>query len=106
MAISARSARGYDEEIARALDPAVRGTELVALAAHRDVRVRAVVASRTDAPMASLISLAHERDGRVLTALANNPASPRWVLQKLAYERDEAIRDRALARLRAIDATR
>ncbi len=102
MALMNMPARSYAEDVARALDPHVRGTELVALAAHRDAGVRAAVASRTDAPMASLISLAHERDARILHALLDNPASPLWVVRLLASERRAAIRERASARLRAM----
>ena len=60
MALMKTPSRSYADDIARALDPSVRGAELVVLAAHRDLAVRAAVASRLDAPMASLISLAHE----------------------------------------------
>ncbi len=99
MALVTPSPRTRQEDVSRALDPAVRGTELVALAAHRDVNVRAAVASRPDAPMASLISLAHERDKKVLLALAANPASPVWVIKKLALERREDVRAVAAERL-------
>src|ERR1035437_8998568 len=104
MALMSVSPRSATEDIARALDPQVRRSELVALAAHRDMGVRAAVASRLDAPMASLISLAHETDVRVLSALVDNPASPPWVIRKLATERHTEIRERALARLRVVDA--
>ncbi len=66
------------------------------------MRVRAAVASRVDAPMASLISLAHESDVRVREALVVNPSSPLWVVQTLAADNRPEIRDRALARLRAL----
>jgi hypothetical protein len=95
--------RSHSEEVARALDPSVRGSELVALAAHRDAGVRAAVASRLDAPMASLISLTHERDLRILSALVDNPTSPPTVIRALTAERRSDIRERALARLRAMD---
>jgi hypothetical protein len=95
--------RSYAEDLARALDPSVRGLELVVLAAHRDSGVRAAVASRLDAPMASLIALAHERDVRILSALVDNPASPPTVIRALAAERRSDIRARAIARLRAMD---
>lgn len=104
MALMSISPRSASEDVARALNPMVRGSELVALAAHRDMGVRAAVASRLDAPMASLISLAHETDVRVLSALVDNPASPPWVIRKLATKRHADIRDRALARLRFVDA--
>jgi hypothetical protein len=104
MALMKTPSRSYSEDIARALDPSVRGTELVALAAHRDLGVRAAVASRLDAPMASLISLAHETDLRILSALVDNPTSPPWVIRHLASERRSDIAERALARLRVMDA--
>jgi hypothetical protein len=104
MALVNAAPRSYGEDVARALDPAVRGSELVALAAHRDMTVRAAVASRPDAPMASLISLAHERDARVLRALAENPSSPTWVIMKLATDHRADIRDQAVARLASLDA--
>jgi len=104
MALMNTTPRSSAEDIARALDPEVRGSELVALAAHRDLAVRAVIASRTDAPMATLISLAHESDARILEALAANPASPLWVLRKLATERRATIREAALSRLRTVEA--
>ena len=99
MALGNATPRSVVEDVDRALDPSVRGHELVALAAHRDRAVRAAVASRPDAPMASLISLAHERDRRILEALVSNPASPDWVLRSLAADRRPEIRDRALLRL-------
>ncbi len=95
--------RSYDEDVARALNPEVRGSELVALAAHRDTSVRAAVASRSDAPMATLICLAHESDRRILEALVGNPGSPPWVLRQLAVDRRAEISERALARLRLVD---
>lgn len=99
MAILSTETGATAECVSRALDPAVRGGELVVLAAHRDVSVRRAVASRVDAPMASLISLAHERDVRILEALAVNPASPTSVLQNLARSRHERVRVLASARL-------
>jgi hypothetical protein len=104
MALMKTPSRSYADDIARALDPSVRGAELVVLAAHRDLAVRAAVASRLDAPMASLISLAHERDVRILSALVDNPTSPPWVIRVLANERRSDIAERALARLRVMDA--
>jgi hypothetical protein len=95
--------RSYAEDLARALDPSVRGLELVVLAAHRDAGVRAAVASRPDAPMASLIALTHERDVRILAALVDNPASPPTVIRALTGERRSGIALRAMARLRAMD---
>ena len=100
MALVNATPRSVVEEVERALDPSVRGHELVVLAAHRDRAVRAAVASRPDAPMASLISLAHERDRRILEALVANPSSPMWVLRVLAEDRHPEVRDRALVRLR------
>lgn len=103
MALMNSAAQGGLEDVERALDPRVKGAELVALAAHREVAVRAAIAGRRDAPMASLISLAHERDSRILEALAANPSSPLWVLRKLSTDRRGGIRDAALARLREIE---
>jgi hypothetical protein len=103
MTITAHAPRVATDDIARALDPSVRGMELVALAVHRDMAVRAAVASRVDAPMATLISLAHERDTGVLEALLDNPSSPTFVVQKIAYDAPRGYtRERALARLRVI----
>ena len=103
MALVAPQPHPNGEDVARAQDPSVQRTGLVALAAHRDVAVRAAVAARPDAPMGSLISLAHERDRAVLTALVDNPASPLWVIKKLATDRRDAIRDRAIRRLREME---
>lgn len=91
--------RSVHDFIAYAGEPSVTGGELVELAAHKDARVRAVVAGRTDAPMATLISLAHEKDGAILIALAKNPASPLWVLRRLAQDKRGPIRDTAVDRL-------
>ena len=104
MALLKTPSRSYSDDVARALDPSVRGAELVVLAAHRDLGVRAAVASRLDAPMASLISLAHETDLRILSALVDNPTSPPWVIRSLANERRSDIAERAMARLRVLDA--
>ena len=95
--------RTSTDDLARALDPSTPKSELVGLAAHRDIAVRAVVASRIDAPMASLISLTHDREARVREALAVNPASPLWVVRTLAEDSRPEIRIRALARLRVLD---
>jgi hypothetical protein len=103
MAIITLSPRSSTEDVARALDPEVARMDLVALAAHRDMRVRAAVASRIDAPMASLISLAHEDDLRVREALVANPSSPLWVIRTLAADRRPQIRGRAFARLRVLN---
>ncbi len=103
MAMINTTSHSSADDVARALDPEVRGAELVALATHRDIAVRAAVASRKDAPMATLISLAHEKDVRVLEALVDNPASPLWVVRKLATGRKSDVRARALARLRLIE---
>ncbi len=102
MAILTHSPRTITEDVSRALDPQVQRMELVTLAAHRDMRVRAAVASRVGAPMASLISLALDDDLRVREALVGNPTSPLWVIQTLATDRRPQIRDRAFARLRTL----
>jgi hypothetical protein len=96
--------RSYSQDVARALDPSVRASELVVLAAHRDPGVRAAVASRPDAPMASLIFLTHERDLRILSALVDNPASPPTVIRALTAERRSDIGERASARMRGAGA--
>lgn len=103
MVLMKAPSRSYSEDVSRALDPSVRGSELVVLAAHRDMAVRAAVASRLDAPMASLISLAHERDLRILSALVDNPTSPPTVIRVLTAERRSDIGERAVARLRAME---
>ena len=104
MSLITPTARSVTEDTARALDPSVTGTELVALAAHRDAKVRAVIAARADAPMASLISLAHERDDRIHEALVDNPKSPLWVIRKLATDGKSKIRRRAQERLTQLEA--
>jgi len=103
MAIIDRVHRPATEDVARALHPSVRGSELVALAVHRDMSVRAAVASRIDAPMATLISLAHERDTAVLDALVGNPSVPLYCLRLIATDAPRVeTRVRAEARLRAL----
>lgn len=103
MTIIRHTPRSHAEDVARALDPAVTGVELVALAAHRERDVRAAVASRADAPLASLISLAHETDAETLEALVSNPSSPAFVLRKIATDAPRAAtREAAIARLRAV----
>jgi hypothetical protein len=103
MTILTHAPRPATDDVSRALHPSVRGMELVALAVHRDMAVRAAVASRIDAPMATLISLAHERDTGVLEALLDNPSSPLFVLQKIALDAPRAYtRERAMARLLTI----
>lgn len=102
MAVFGTASGTTADDLDRALDPSVRGADLVALAAHRDVAVRRAVASRADAPMASLISLAHERDAFILEALAANPSSPSSVLLNLVRDRRARVRDLAAARLTEI----
>lgn len=88
-----------NEEVERAMDPSVRGAELVKLAAHPDLAVRVAVAARADAPMASLISLAHEPNARIHAALVDNPGVPRYVLETMSASRVAAVRVRAQERL-------
>ena len=103
MTIVMHAPRPATDDVSRALHPSVRGMELVALAVHRDMSVRAAVASRVDAPMATLISLAHERDTSVLDALLDNPSSPLFVVQKIALDAPRRYtRERAVARLRTL----
>ena len=101
MAFSHHRLSSQNADVDRALDARVTGGDLVALAVHRDADVRAAVASRVDAPMATLISLAHESDACIQWALVRNPSSPLWVIQALAESKQEMIRNRALVRLRA-----
>lgn len=103
MTILMHAPRPAADDVSRALHPSVRGMELVALAVHRDMAVRAAVASRVDAPMATLISLAHERDTGVLEALLDNPSSPLFVVQKIALDAPRReTRERAVTRLRTL----
>jgi hypothetical protein len=76
MALFTHSPHSTAEEVARTLDPRTARGELVGLVAHRDARVR--------------------------EALAANPSSPLWVVETLATDSRARIRDRALARLRAL----
>lgn len=93
-------ARGASEDVVRALDPEITGSDLLPLAVHRSPAVRAAVASRADCPMAALISLGHDHDHEVLRALIANPRTPSSVIRKLADHRTVAISDAAVQRLR------
>lgn len=92
--------RTKSEDRLRALDPLTSRADLVTLAAHRNVEVRAAVASRLDCPLASMLALVLEEDPRVLEALAANPSAPRSVLERLATHKRENIRFLASQRLR------
>lgn len=94
--------RHTDDDRLRALDPLTTRAELVQLAAHRHTEIRAMVAARTDCPLAAMLSLVHEADQRVLEALAANPMSPRAVLEVLVTSKRDAVRALASRRLRAL----
>lgn len=97
---STSQTRVSSEELGRALDPGVTGTDLLPLAAHRDPAVRAAVASRTDCPMGALISLGHDQHMDVLQALLSNAKAPSSVIRKLADHRNPKVADAAVQRLR------
>ncbi|NTV39628.1 MAG: hypothetical protein HGA51_06680 [Demequinaceae bacterium] len=93
-------ARSASDEVARAVDPAVTGSELLKYAVHRSAFVRAAVASRTDCPVGALISLGHDHDLTVLEALLRNVRTPSSVVRALADHRNQKIADLATQRLR------
>ncbi len=93
-------ARGQSEDVVRALDPELTGSELLPLAVHRDASVRAAVAGRTDCPMGALVSLGHDSSLEVLSALLANPRTPSSVVRRLADHRDPRIAGIAVQRLR------
>lgn len=94
------SAQDASQDIARATDPAVTGSDLLPYAAHRSAQVRAAVAGRTDCPLGALVSLGHDYDATVLLALLSNPRTPSSVVRKLADHRDVRVSDAAVQRLR------
>jgi len=96
----ALSANGSSEDVRRAVDPAITGSDLLPLAVHREPAVRAAVAARTDCPMGALVSLGHDASLEVLSALLANPRTPSSVVRRLADHRDPRISDLAVQRLR------
>ncbi len=94
------SARDAAQDLARATDPAVTGSELLPYAAHRSAHIRAAVAARADTPAGALISLGHDHEPDVLLALLRNPRTPSTVVRKLADHRDVRVSDAAVQRLR------
>lgn len=100
MVLGLTSLRGTSEDLLRAQDPAVRGQELLPLAVHRDAKVRAVVASRTDCPMGALIALGLDSDTKVLEALVRNVRTPSSVIRALSESKNRSISLLALERLR------
>lgn len=94
------SARSTSEDVARATDPAVTGSNLLPLAVHRNASVRAAVAARTDCPVGALISLGHDHDVAVLEALLRNVRTPSSVVRALGDHRNQRISDLAVQRLR------
>ena len=88
------------DELARAADPTVTGSELLPYAVHRSAIVRAAVAARTDCPAGALISLGHDHDVAVLEALLRNARTPSSVVRALADHRNQRIADLAVQRLR------
>jgi hypothetical protein len=93
-------ARGASEDLLRAKDPEIAGSDLLPLAVHRDPVVRATVAARTDCPAGALVSLGHDHAPEVLLALISNPRTPSSVIRKLADHRLTHIADAAVQRLR------
>lgn len=100
MTLGISQARGASEDVARALDPQVSGSDLLPLAVHKSPAVRAAVASRPDCPMGALISLGHDHNTDVLTTLIRNARTPASVIRSLADHRNPAIADAAVQRLR------
>ena len=88
------------DELARAADPAVTGSELLPYAVHRSAIVRAAVAARADCPAGALISLGHDHDVAVLEALLRNSRTPSSVVRALADHRNQKVADLAAQRLR------
>lgn len=100
MALGMSPAKRTTDDVARALDPAVTGVELLPLAVHRDPAVRVAVASRTDCPMGALLALGHDRSPEVLSALIRNARAPETLIRQLAEHKKAEIRDAALMRLK------
>lgn len=92
--------RMSSEDLTRALDPTLTGSDLLSLAAHRDHAVRAAIAGRTDCPMGALISLGHDQHMDVLQALLRNVKTPSSVIRKLADHRNPQVAEAAVQRLR------
>ena len=93
-------AQDASEDLRRALDPEVAGSDLMPFAVHRAAEVRAAVAARPDCPIAALTSLGFDHDRAVLEALLKNPRTPSSVVRKLADHRDPRVSDQAVQRLR------
>jgi len=93
-------ARSNSDELARAVDPIVTGSELLPYAVNRSPAVRAAVAARADCPVGALISLGHDHDVAVLEALLRNARAPSSVVRALADHRNQRIADLAAQRLR------
>ncbi len=93
-------ARTTSEDLARAVDPAVTGSELLPYAVHRSAIVRAAVATRADCPVGALISLGHDHDPSVLEAILRNVRTPSSTVRALADHRNQKIADLAAQRLR------
>lgn len=94
------SARDASDDLLRALDSELTGSALLPFAVHRNARVRAAVAARTDCPAAALISLGHDHDIAVLEALLHNVRTPSSVVRALADHHNQQISDLAVQRLR------
>jgi len=94
------SIRDTSDELLRARDPQVIGSELLSLAVDRDPQVRAAVASRGDCPAGALISLGHDHQVVVLEALIANPKTPSSVIRNLGDHRNPRVADLAVQRLR------
>lgn len=92
--------RSTADDVARAADPTVTGSDLLPYAVNRSPVVRAAVASRTDCPVGALISLGHDHDVAVLEALLRNVRTPSSVVRALADHRNQRIADLAAQRLR------
>ncbi len=93
--------RSKSEELIRAQDPEVKGAALVELAGSGDTAVKAILASRTDCPMAVMFSLGQESDPKILEALLGNPSAPHGIVVHLAQNRRAHIRELAERRLAA-----
>ena len=92
--------RDTADDVSLAQNPELEAAALMTLATHRDPRVRATVAARSDAPMAVLMSLGYDPSLDVLHALLGNPRTPSSVVRKLSDHRNAALADAAVQRLR------